>query len=262
MLRKIFKKEYAEAYDYLYKNKDYEKECDFVESVFRRFSSNVKRILDLGCGTGGHSLILSKRGYQVIGVDRSKEMLDMAKRKADKANLSTKFIESDIRNINLREKFDAVISMFAVMSYQTTNEAISEVCKVAREHLVPEGVFLFDCWNGLAVLTGKPAVCIKEVRANDKEKIIRFTEPVVNILSHTVETKFRVWKIQEGSLINETDESHMMRFLFPQEIKYFLEVAGFKKIAFCPFLKLGETLTDNDWNMTVIAMLKARENAG
>ena len=253
---KVFKKEYAFAYDYLYQDKDYEKECDFIEAVFTRFSGNLKRVLDLGCGTGGHALILTKRGYKLVGVDRSEEMLEIAKSKTKDGSLSIKFINNDIVNIDLQEKFDAIISMFAVMSYQTTNSALAGVCRVAKEHLARDGIFLFDCWNGHAVLTEKPTVRIKEVRLNNKEKIVRFTEPILDILNHTVETNFKVWKINDGYLVSETNELHLMRFLFPQEVKYFLEVAGFKEIEFCPFLELDKPLTEKNWNMAVIARAK------
>ena len=251
----IFREEYAGAYDYLYQDKDYERECDVIESAFRKFSSEVSSVLDLGCGTGGHSIILSKRGYEVVGVDHSQEMLDVAEAKAQKAGLRMKFVKDDIKNLDLNEKFSAVISMFAVMSYQTTNEAISEVCRVVRNHLLPGGIFLFDCWNGLAVLTEKPSVRIKEVMVNDKERIVRFAEPVLDMPSHTAEIRFRVWKVQDERLICETNESHLMRFLFPQEIKYFLEVAGFSHIRLCPFLKLEAPLSERDWNMMVIAIV-------
>jgi len=82
---------------------------------------------------------------------------------------------------------------------------------------------------------------------------IRFTEPVLNIQNHTVETRFKVWKIDDGRLISEINESHRVRFLFPQEIKYFLELAGFLEIELCPFPRLGDPLTEHDWNMAVIA---------
>jgi len=249
----IFANKYVAAYDYLYQDKDYEKECDFINAIFSKFSGKVKSILDLGCGTGGHDLILAQRGYYVVGVDRSEEMLEIAKKKAKNANLSIKFIKGDIIDIDLQKRFDAVISMFAVMSYQTTNSALSGACKTANNHLNPKGIFLFDCWNGLAVLTKKPTMRVKEVNLNEKEKIVRFTEPVLNTLTHTVETRFKLWEIRESRLVNETNESHLMRFLFPQEIKYFLEVAGFEKVEFCPFLELKNPLTKHHWNMTVIA---------
>lgn len=249
----VFQKDYASAYDSLYRDKDYEKECDFIESVFRKFTSEVKTILDLGCGTGGHSLILSRRGYKVTGIDRSEDMLEIAKKKAADKNLEVEFIKGDITNIDLQKKFDAVTAMFAVMGYQTTNSSLSRACQVARKHLNTNGIFIFDCWYGPAVITEKPGIRIKEVKKYEKDRIIRFTEPALNILKHTVEIKFKVLRIKKGHLINETNESHFMRFLFPQEIIYFLEIAGFSKIEFCPFLKLEEPLTENDWNMAVIA---------
>lgn len=250
---RVFGREYALAYDYLYQDKEYQEECDFLENIFKKSSGSIKKILDLGCGTGGHALILAKSGYEVLGVDCSQEMLDIAIAKAGNRNLSLEFIRGDITEIRLRRKFDAVISMFAVMSYQTTNASLAKVCKIAREHLVSDGLFIFDCWHGSAVLTEKPSMRIKEVKSNKKEKIIRFTEPILNAVAHTVETRFRVLKIQDGHLVSETSESHLMRFLFPMEIKYFLEVAGFKRIEFCPFLELEKPLTENNWNMTVIA---------
>jgi len=139
-----------------------------------------------------------------------------------------------------------------VMSYQTANSSITAVCKLVEESLVSGGLFVFDCWHGPAVLLDRSTTCIKEIKSNSGERIIRFTEPLIDIMNHIVKVNFRVWRIKNGKF-KESFETHSMRFLFPQEIKYFLEVAGFKKIAFCPFLELEKQLTENDWNMTVIA---------
>ena len=83
----VFRKEYSTAYDHLYHDKDYEKECDFIETIFQKFTSEVKTILDLGSGTGGHALILSRRGYKIAGIDRSEDMLKIAKKRASDENL-------------------------------------------------------------------------------------------------------------------------------------------------------------------------------
>jgi len=249
----VFKKQYAEFYDYLYQNKDYERECDFIEAAFKKYGCRVKTILDLGCGTGGHALILSQRGFNVVGVDKSEEMLNIAICKARKDNLSAEFIQGDITNIDLGRKFDAVVSMFAVIGYQTTNSALSGACRVAESHMASDGFFLFDCWNGTAVLNERPGTRVKEVELNDNEKIVRFTDPVIDTLSHIVETRFKVWRINGDRLVSETQESHFMRYLFPQEIRYYLEVAGFRNVEFSPFPELEKPLTADDWNMAVIA---------
>ncbi|MBI4651329.1 methyltransferase domain-containing protein [Candidatus Desantisbacteria bacterium] len=247
----VFNEEYSSSYDYFYKDKDYEKECDFLESIFEKFSYKPKTILDIGCGTGGHALVLAKRGYDIVGIDRSIHMLNIAKQKKNELGLEAELIEGDITKIVLNRKFDAIISMFAVMSYQINNSLLSSVCALAKESLIPDGLFMFDCWHGMGVLNDKPVPKIKEIKINNRERIIRFTQPEFDMLNHIVNINFKVWKIKDNNF-NETDEIHPMRFLFPQEIKYFLEVAGFKDIKFCPFLNLEKDLSYNDWNMMVI----------
>jgi len=248
-----FNEKYADAYDALYQDKDYEKECDFIESIFKKYQYRPKTIIDLGCGTGGHALILAERGYKVVGIDRSGPMLKIARRKAKSSSFKIDFTEGDITKLKLGEKFDAVISMFAVMGYQNSNEDLQNACRVAHDHLTSKGLFIFDCWNGFAVLNDKPGMRVKEVKLNKNEKIVRFTEPVVRFIDHIVETRFKVWKIKGGHLVKETNESHFMRFLFPQEISYFLKVAGFKYVEFYPFLHLDKKLTESDWNLTIVA---------
>jgi SAM-dependent methyltransferase len=248
----VFGKIYSSAYDNLYHDKDYEKECDFLENIFGKYKKKVMTILDLGCGTGGHAIILAKRGYEVTGIDRSSEMLCAAEEKSRKAGVKIQYLHSSIQNLDIKKKFDAVISMFAVMSYQTENKDLASACKIAKAHLEKEGIFIFDAWHGLGVMTDPPTERIKEVNSGDG-RIIRITKPHINALEHTVDTNFKVLTFKNNSLISETEETHTMRFFFPQEIKYFLEEAGFSDIRFCPFLKPENNLSDQDWNMTVIA---------
>jgi len=248
----VFRRNYANVYDYLYQDKDYEKECDFVEEIFKKYDNRVKTILDLGCGTGGHALILARRGYKVVGIDQSEEMLKAARRKAKRAGLKMEFLRNSIQDLKLNQTFDAVISMFAVMSYQTDNEALALACRKARKHLKEGGIFIFDVWNGLAVMTDPPRWAFKDVRNGD-DRILRFTEPRINIVDHTVDVTFKVLKLKKERLIFETKETHKVRFFFPQEIKYFLQVAGFSDIQFCPFLKLDSQLSTKERDITIIA---------
>src|SRR5262249_15398344 len=93
-----FAPDYASAYDTLYAEKDYAGECDLLEEVFHRFAPTaVHRVLDMGCGTGGHSLILAARGYEVTGIDRAPAMLDAARAKAGTSGVAVTWIEDDIR---------------------------------------------------------------------------------------------------------------------------------------------------------------------
>lgn len=251
---KIFRKDYSLSYDLLYRDKDYKKEVDFIEKIFKKYSLEPKTILELGCGTGGHALILSKLGYHITAVDRSIEMLKIAKEKAGKEKVSIEFIKRDIADCKLGKRFDVVIAMFSVIGYQTTDFLLSSAFKTAYNHLIPGGLFIFDCWYGSAVLKEKPVSKIKKIELNNGEKVIRFTKPDLDALNHTVKVRFKLARLKKGRIISETFESHLMRYFSPQEVKYFLEVAGFKKVEFCPFLKLGKSLTDRSWNMEVIAI--------
>ena len=86
----VFGRDYAAAYDDLYQDKDYVAECDLIERVFETYGQGpTRRVLDLGCGTGGHAVILAKRGYDVVGVDRSPEMLERARALGSSARFAT-----------------------------------------------------------------------------------------------------------------------------------------------------------------------------
>lgn len=252
MTPNVFGTIYSDAYDLLYQDKDYGRECDFLEAIFQRCGLKDRAILDLGCGTGGHAIPLTQRGYHVVGVDRSPIMLEIARRKAQAAGAAVEFVEGDIRDVNLGRTFDAVIAMFAVMCYQTSNADLAAVCRTARRHLKPGGGFAFDGWHGPGVLTDRPTQRVKIVQ-DGKRRVVRFTEPVLDTMAHTVETRFKVWIIDGERIVSETDETHMMRFLFPQEISFFLETAGFEYVEFCPFLEIDRNLDDTCWNMMVMA---------
>ena len=102
----VFGKEYSDSYDLLYEEKDYDGECTLIEQIIRDYSKiPVHSILDLGCGTGNHSLRLAERGYDVTGVDRSNEVLDIAKEKANKKKLPYTFFQSDLREFDNHKKY-------------------------------------------------------------------------------------------------------------------------------------------------------------
>ncbi len=245
-------KSYADYYDILYSDKDYESECDFLESIFHNYSKDtIRSALDLGCGTGGHALVLGERGYEVTGIDASSEMLGIGIKKAERKKIDVELLRGDIRKIKLERRFDVVISMFAVMGYQVANEDIISAFKTASKHLKKNGLFIFDVWFGPAVLSQKPSQRFK-VMEKDDERIIRLASPALDILNHTVSVEYKIIKFSNDKVKDEVDEVHTMRFLFPQEIRLICQVVGLKVLEICPFMKLGKIPTEEDWNVTGI----------
>lgn len=241
---------YAKFYDLFYQEKDYELETKFICSMKDRYAErDGKSILDLGCGTGGHALFLARQGYQITGVDLSENMIEQAKRKAEEMHLHADFFLGDIRLIDLGKTFDHVISMFAVMGYQSSNDDFFSALKVARRHLNSGGLFMFDAWFGPAVLKDKPETRIKEFSLGEK-RVVRMAVPELHALENTVTVHYTVLQFAGDRIVSETRESHTMRFFFAPEVAFFAQQAGFKVEKICPFLSVDRIPSDRDWNVT------------
>ena len=261
----VFDKQYSNLYDRFYRDKDYSLECDLIEAVFKRYQTKPRTILDLGCGTGPHAVILTKRGYAVTGVDRSLHMLETAKEKARAHKVDISFIQQDISALTPEllkgEQFDAVISMFAVIGYLTENDQLARTFHNIREFLKPGGVFLFDCWYGPAVLSQRPESRIHSYNVGITRHALRLVTPELDTPRHVASIHYQVLEIKGDHILSNILETHRMRYLFPMETKYFLETAGFTDIGLYPFEDMERELTSNDWNMLVTAVNIAAKNA-
>jgi SAM-dependent methyltransferase len=251
-MKTIFRS-YGKYYDVIYADKDYEKECDFLEEIFRKHSKFIpSTILDGGCGTGGHAIPLAKRGYEVTGIDLSEEMINIAKEKASKSGVSINFTTMDLRELRLNKKFDACICMFAVIDYLTDSKDLLKALSNIREHLKDGSLLIFDFWYGPAVLTIHPSSRMKIIE-KEGVKVIRFAEPYLDALHHICEVSYYFMVIKENLVIYEGKEKHTVRFYFPEEIKHYLEESGFRLLRLCPFLKLNAKPDEKTWNVTTIA---------
>ncbi|HXX81321.1 MAG TPA: class I SAM-dependent methyltransferase [Thermodesulfovibrionales bacterium] len=241
---------YSKYYNLLYKDKDYAGEAQFVHELLQTHSPGTKTILDLGCGTGRHDFLLAEKGYAITGVDRSEEMLMMAnKRLCSTSNLS--FIQGDIRTLNIGEQFDAVISLFHVMSYQTSNEDLKAAFSTVKRHLTPGGIFIFDCWYGPGVLSDRPSVRIK--RLEDEEIVVtRIAEPVMHPNENLVDVNYLVFVKNKGDgSVEEIRETHTMRYLFKPEIESLFEVISMKYVGCYEWLTNHEP-GQNTWRVYFI----------
>ncbi len=137
----------APVYDRLNGEVDYEKWADYIEECFRRFSPRpVRSVLDLGCGTGSLTLALARRGYDMIGVDISTEMLSHARTRAEEAGLSENilFLCQDMREFELYGTVDAVVSSLDALNHLTRPADLSRCLYWVHNYLEPDGLFLFD----------------------------------------------------------------------------------------------------------------------
>lgn len=224
---------YAAYYDLLYRDKDYAAEAAFVGDLLQQHGGITSgSLLELGCGTGKHAEYLARLGYRIHGVDMSTAMIQSARSRipADlKEQLS--FEVGDVRTVRVGYKFDAVLSLFHVASYQTGNRDISAMFATAAEHLNPGGLFIFDFWYGPAVLTDRPIVRVKRM-ASDLFDVLRVAEPVMQPNDNIVEVNYTVFVINRSNQrVERINETHRMRYFFSPELHFLLEHTGFNVCA-------------------------------
>lgn len=213
---------YSRYYDLLYRDKDYPAEAAWVLSRIRSQSPRAERILELGCGTAAHAVALAHQGFSVHGIDRSDSMLvrarDRIERESPEIRSRLRLAPGDVRTVRTGEKYDAVISLFHVVSYLNADRDLALAFETAAEHLNPGGLFLFDFWYGPAVLSQKPDVRVK--RLSDHEcAITRIAEPELRADDNIVDVNYTLFIEQKSTaLITRLQETHSMRYLFLEEL--------------------------------------------
>lgn len=223
---------YARYYDLLYAGKDYAAETRFVHDRLRALQAPGPRLLELGCGTGRHAQEFTGLGWQVTGVDLSPGMITQAKRRAAQAGGARKnrpgFQVGDMSTVRCGKTFDAVISLFHVMGYQTTNTGLAASLRTAAVHLPPGGIFFFDYWFGPAVLTDPPSTRIKRF-ADQRIAVTRISEPAMEIARNIVNVGFDVLvEDKRTGKVHRITENHRVRYFFLPELEAHLEAAGFQ----------------------------------
>jgi SAM-dependent methyltransferase len=222
-MTEMFGADYADAYDAIYRSKDYDSEVDLIERILVRHGlDGPRRLLDLGCGTGNHALPLAQRGHTVVGIDRSPAMLTQAHAKAAAAGAgSVAFYDRDIRELDLGQRFDAVLMMFTVLGYQLEDADVSAALATVRRHLEPGGLFVFDVWNGPAVLADRPTQ--RQVSVTDgAARIIRKTHAFLDIPRHRCHVCFDLERVDADGRTEQWREEHVVRYYFSQELELVL----------------------------------------
>lgn len=237
---------YSAYYDLLYQDKDYVAEVAYVDSLLNMYGKDVIELLEFGSGTGIHGKLLAEKNYKVTGVELSQQMVD---RVEETKGFSCQ--QGDIRNVKLDRTYDAVLSLFHVMSYQVSNTDIKAVMLNAAEHLLPGGLFVFDFWYSPAVYAQKPEVRVKRM-GNEQLNLIRIAEPQIFPNENRVDVHYTVNTQEISSQQYQTfDEVHPMRHFSLPEIDLLAEATGFERIVAEEFLS-GKPTSEDTWGVCVI----------
>jgi 2-polyprenyl-3-methyl-5-hydroxy-6-metoxy-1,4-benzoquinol methylase len=224
-------------------------ECDFIENELK-FDKTLN-ILDIGCGTGRHSIELSKRGYTVTGIDLSDTQLARARKKAEKNNLKINFVKQDARNLPYQKEFDIAIMLceggFPLME---TDEMNFEILNCVSKSLNEKGKFIFTTLNGLFPLYHSVEEFCASTSEEGNATYRSNTFDLMTFRDHNI-TEF------EDDFGNKKTLECNERYYVPSEIAWLLKSLGFNKIDIFG-AKLGkfsrnDKLTTEDFEMLVIA---------
>jgi len=205
----------------------------------------------MGCGTGKHAELFCDKGYKVHGIDLSVDMLKIAETRRIGKEDKLSFSHSNIYELNLDQKFDVVVSLFHVMSYQNSNEELIKAFEVAKNHLNNDGVFIFDFWYGPAVLSDKPVTRIKRLE-DERIKVTRLAEPVLHAGKNIVDVNYDVFIEDKVSKeVVEKKELHKMRYFFDTELEMVCEKVGLTSVNKFEWMS-NKNPDFNSWNVVWI----------
>jgi SAM-dependent methyltransferase len=250
----VFGAGYADCYDILYRAKDYAGEVDLVERLLAKHGATGPRsILDLGCGTGNHALPLAERGHRVTGVDRSPGMLAQARAKAATLSLAhaPEFVEGDVRRLDLGRRFDVALMMFMVLGYQFENADLVAALASLRRHLAPAGLFMFDVWNGLAVLAQRPGERTAEATLGDT-RVVRRTRTRLEPMAQLCHVHFDIERTDAAGT-TAWEETHTVRFFLPQELDLLMRYNGMRLLQLSSFPDGVGPPDEQAWNIVGVA---------
>jgi len=224
-------------------------ECDFIEKEIKH--DKTLKILDVGCGTGRHSIELAKRGYKITGIDLSESQLERARENAKDANLEIVFQRQDARNLPFNNEFDVVIMLCeGGFSLMETDEMNFEILKNVTKSLKDHGKIIFTALNGLFPLN------------NSVEKFC--AQGLEEGYSTSQKNTFDLMTFRDHNTTSIVDDSGNKkelkcneRFYVPSEITWLLKTLGYTTIDIFG-AKLGafsreDKLTTKDFEMLVIA---------
>ena len=135
---------FAQVYDEFMDNIPYKEWNKYLLELLKENGLSEGILLDLGCGTGSITELLAKAGFDMIGIDNSEDMLEIAREKAMDEELDILYLLQDMREFELFGTVAGVVSICDSMNYITSEDDLLKVFKLVNNYLDPKGLFIFD----------------------------------------------------------------------------------------------------------------------
>ncbi len=216
----------AFSYDELTQDVAYEKRADFVEKLFERARIPVHTVLDLACGTGTMTGIFAERGYELIGVDNSEEMLMEAREKAaDFKGIPPLFLHQSMPRLDLYGTVEACICCLDSLNYLTRKQDVIATFERLKLFIAPGGVLIFDVHapKKMEALDG-------QVFLDEREDLYCVWRTEYRRRAKILDYYVDIFRLLDDDTWERSFEEHHQRAYTVSELTGWLKAAGFTAI--------------------------------
>ena len=241
---------FAEVYDTFMDNVPYEEWADYLEKRLKEYGVKDGLVLELGCGTGSMTELLAEKGYDMIGVDNSEDMLEIAMEKRIESGHDILYLLQNMQEFELYGTVKAVVSVCDSVNYITEKSELEEVFRLVNNYLDPQGIFIFDFNTEYKYRE----ILGNQVIAEDREECSFIWENYYDQTSmiNEYELTLFVQEEKENSLYRKYQESHFQKAYTLQDIRMMIEKSGLKFVtAYDAYTKKAPMY--NSERITVIA---------
>lgn len=248
---------YARYYNLLYHDKDYTAEAAFIDGLIARYAcgpTKQLRLLDMGCGTGRHLLALADLGYtDLSGNDVSADMISIARQDANAAKRNISYYNHFFQEaFRIPGKFDVVTALFSAVNYIVNCKEQLQSFGIIHSLLNPGGLFLFDYWNGHAVVRDYSPVRVLQKQQNGTE-IIRISRTGLDLVQQQATVQFTGYYMEHDRKMMAFEETHRLHYYFFAEMESLLQRTGFTILQRMGFMKPDVPVDPYDWNVCIVA---------
>lgn len=233
---------FAQVYDTFMDNVPYEDWSDRIRTILRQYGITGGLALDLGCGTGKMTELLAEAGFDMIGVDNSEDMLELAMEKRLVSGHDILYLLQDMQEFELYGTVRAVVSVCDSLNYITDRDELRHVFELVNNYLDPEGIFLFDMntVHKYRDLLGDTTIAENRDEGSfiwdnsyDEEEGLNYYE-------------LAVFLPREDGLYEKSEEVHCQKAYPQEEIETLIKEAGMELLAVYDAYTLNPATEDSE----------------
>lgn len=242
---------YHEYYDRLFSTKDYAKEARVTLSIYKKARRRLpKKILDVGCGTGSHDLLFAEKGADVVGCDIDPGLIKQAQKKmTDRSGL--RFVAGSVDRVHERG-FDLAVALFHVVNYVDDASKLEELFSGVAERLASNGLFVFDCWNGVAAIADPPKVKKTTLVLGDETIRVTTKPKTIDLMNQTVMMTNRVAVTKQRGRSESFDFAYKSTLWTPCQIAEALAAVGMEVLRITTWARPSVTAGEKDWKILFV----------